>query len=261
MKFSVVTVCYNSEKSVERTIQSVLRQNYTNFEHIIVDGGSTDGTADIIKRYAGVPSLKFISEKDDGPYDAMNKGIYSSTGDIVSFLNSDDYYLHEKVLEMVYHRINAVPLADFYYGDLLVVDCNAPAPYIKTHGRVDRYYMCTNALAHPSMFHKRHCFEKAGVFDLKYSIVADYEWTLRAMYEKGLQGSYFDVVTTVFSAGGLSTGTAHHEKHAAERKEVIEKYFTPDEIKYFNSSYKKKKEQFRKGTELLKYLLKRLFRG
>lgn len=259
MRFSVVTVCYNSANTIERTIQSMQRQNYADWEHIIVDGASTDGTKEVLDRYVNAPRLKIISEKDDGPYDAMNKGIKAANGDVISFLNADDYYLHEKVLEMVYHKINGFPKADVYYGDLLVVDCNAPTPYIKVHDSVDRYYMCTNALAHPSMFHKKHSFEKAGLFDLKYKIVADYEWTLRAMYKNMLRFCYFDVVTTVFSAGGLSTGTAHEKKHSEEREAVVNEFFSREEQRRFNSAIKRKSVQVRKGLKLINYLTRRFF--
>jgi len=259
MKFTIVTVCYNSGNTLDRTIQSVLRQSYTDFEYIIIDGNSTDNTTEIVGKYVDHNAIKFISEKDNGPYDAMNKGITVSTGDVISFLNSDDYYLHEKVLEMVYHKIKAVPDGDFFYGDLLVVDNNAPAPYIKRHASIDRHYMCTNALAHPSMFHKKDCFAKNGFFNLEYSIVADYEWTLKAMYKSGLKGVYFDVVTTVFSAGGLSTNDVYHTKHLTEREKVIEEFFSKEEIQYFRSFFMKKKVQVKKGMQLINCLIKRFF--
>ncbi len=119
MKISIITITYNSEKTLDDTIKSVLSQNYNDIEYIIVDGNSKDSTIDIVKSY-GDKISKFVSEKDSGIYDAMNKGLHLATGDVVGILNSDDVYFDEHVIEKVMHEFQKENV-DSVYGDLYYV--------------------------------------------------------------------------------------------------------------------------------------------
>ncbi|MDH5682011.1 MAG: glycosyltransferase, partial [Spirochaetota bacterium] len=116
IKISVITVCYNSEKTIEETLKSIYAQSYPNIEHVIIDGQSTDRTVDIIKKYKDQYQY-FVSEKDNGIYHAMNKGIEASSGDILFFLNSDDYFPDEKVVEDVVNKFVENPELDAVYGN------------------------------------------------------------------------------------------------------------------------------------------------
>lgn len=123
MKISIITPCFNSASTIRDTIESVLSQNYQNVEYVVIDGGSKDETPKIVAEY-GHKITKFVSEKDNGIYDAMNKGIKMATGDIVGILNSDDFYISEDILSSVASAFNNNPDVQAVYGDLLYVDAD-----------------------------------------------------------------------------------------------------------------------------------------
>ena len=123
MKISIITATYNSEKTLKNTLESVLKQTYTNYEHIIIDGDSKDNTMEIVKQYEEKyqGKLRYISEKDSGIYDAMNKGIKMATGDIIGILNSDDIYANENVLEKIAEKFKQTN-CDGTYANLIFMD-------------------------------------------------------------------------------------------------------------------------------------------
>jgi glycosyltransferase involved in cell wall biosynthesis len=175
MKVSIITVCFNAVKTISATLSSVASQTYPDIEHIIIDGGSTDGTQGVVKEYQHV--AKFISEPDRGLYDAMNKGLAISTGEIVVILNADDFYAHAGIINKVVacfiqQQVDAV------YGDLVYVD----ASYTKIirnwkagHFQRNKFYQGW-MVPHPTFFVKRKCYEKWGFFEisLKYAAEASY---------------------------------------------------------------------------------------
>ena len=171
-KVSIVTVCLNSAKTIERAILSVITQAYKNVEYIIVDGGSTDGTLNIIKKYASNIS-KWISEPDKGIYDAMNKGIAMATGDLVAFLNSDDWY-NDDAIEYVANQAESSNAEIFCYevnvweGDVLQ---KSRSNLTKDIANL-RIRMIFN---HQGVFAKRKLFEEFGLFNTKYIIASDYD--------------------------------------------------------------------------------------
>lgn len=202
---TVITVVYNGEKYLEETINSIINQNYLNIEYIIIDGGSTDGTLYIIKRYEDYIDY-WISEKDNGIYDAMNKGLIVAWGNIVGFLNSDDFYTGNNVIEAVINEFirNNV---DCVYGDLIYID-------VKNVNNVIRYWKSqtfTEGLfkkgwhpPHPAFFVKRECYKKYGFFNVDFKIAADYELMLRFLEKYKIKSSYVNKVIVKMRIGGES---------------------------------------------------------
>ncbi|NJO92850.1 MAG: glycosyltransferase, partial [Chloroflexia bacterium] len=171
MKISIITVCYNSEKYIRTAIDSVLQQTYEDIEYIIVDGGSVDATLSLIKPYQHKIS-KFISEPDNGIYDAMNKGINLATGDVIGTLNSDDLYVDEKVLSQVV-EIFQNSKNDSLFADLFYVDKKNTNKIIrkwKTKEFIPGSFKKGWHPPHPTFFVKRDVYNKYGVFDLHYKL-------------------------------------------------------------------------------------------
>lgn len=174
IKVSIITPCLNSERTIRNTIESILRQSYQNVEYIIVDGESTDQTIEIIEEYVPVfeGRLRYVSEKDHGIYDAMNKGILQATGAIVGIINSDDWYEPE-ALERAVQCFQDTG-ADVVYGEIWMVDENGRREYHTSHSVFP---------LHPSTFIRREIYQKYGMFDTAYKIAADRDFLLRLMTE------------------------------------------------------------------------------
>ena len=205
MKVSIITVVYNNEQTIKDAIESVLSQTYKNIEYIIIDGASTDGTVDIIKNYDD-KITKFISEKDNGLYDAMNKGIRLATGDIVGILNSDDFYASSNIIEKVTNELikNSV---DSVYGDLVYVDAKDTdkiVRYWSSKEYKDGLFKTGWHPAHPTFFVKREVYEKYGVFNLNFKIAADYEIMLRFLEKYKIKSCYIPEVLVKMRVGGES---------------------------------------------------------
>ncbi|PIS12099.1 MAG: glycosyl transferase [Bdellovibrio sp. CG10_big_fil_rev_8_21_14_0_10_47_8] len=205
-KVSIITVCYNSASTIADTIESVLSQDYPNIEYIVIDGKSKDNTVEIIRRYED-RIAHFISEKDGGIYDAMNKGLKLATGDIVGLLNSDDFYIDSKAVSDL---VNAMTQAgtDSVFADLIIVDPVDPQ-------KIRRYYDSSRWTpgsfrfgwmpAHTTFFIKREWYEKLGLFSLKYKIASDFEMLVRLLYTGKATYVYLQRPVIRMRAGGLST--------------------------------------------------------
>jgi len=203
MKVSIITVCFNIAETIEQTIKSVLGQDYKDIEYIIVDGRSTDGTLDIINRYKN-RIANIISEPDNGIYDAMNKGLRSSTGDILATLNGDDVYADQTTVSQMAEFIQHNGL-DAAYGDLIYVDRHdtgqvkrfwKPGPYKKgafCHGWV---------IPHPTFFCRKEIFEKFGYFNDTLQIAADFELMLRLIEKHQIKIDYMEKVIVKMGTGG-----------------------------------------------------------
>lgn len=209
MKISIITATWNSGATLRDTMESVLAQSYQNYEHIIVDGLSKDNTLDIVKEYESQykSRLIVISEKDNGLYDAMNKGIAMASGDVIGILNSDDFYADDEVLERIAHYIKDV---ETVYGDLVFVDFNNTSKIIrKWNGSQYNKHSFYNGWspAHPTFYAKKSIFEKFGGFDLSFNVSADFELMFRFL-EKGQASSKYIPFTLVkMRMGGESTGS------------------------------------------------------
>ncbi len=206
MKVSIITVSFNSAKTIADTIDSVLSQNYPDIEYIIVDGCSTDGTVDIIRQNENRIS-RWISEKDQGMYDAMNKGITMATGDVIGILNSDDVYMNTHVISDLM-RLMQSQNTEVVFADLILVDS-------RNHNRVIRYYdsgrFHPNKFkfgwmpAHPTVFVKCELYQRVGKFSTTYQIAADYEMLIRMLAIEKASYAYFPKPVVRMRAGGAST--------------------------------------------------------
>lgn len=205
MKVSVVTATWNSEKTVADTLVSVGAQDYQNIEHIVVDGGSTDSTLSIVKELGNKVS-KIVSEKDQGIYDALNKGIGLATGDVVGFLHSDDIYAHKGVVSMIARAFEKGE-TDAVYGDLHYVSRNDSGKVIRRwkSGGYEREKLRWGWMPpHPTFYMKRECYQDYGCFDLCYSIAADYDSMLRYLWTHRVSLAYLDEVIVNMRVGGES---------------------------------------------------------
>lgn len=224
MKISIVTPCFNSARTIAQTIESVLAQDYSDIEYIIVDGGSTDGTVDIVHSY-GDKIAKFVSEPDRGIYDAMDKGIKMASGDIVGIINSDDFYADSAVLSKVVEAFRASG-AQTVYGDLDYVD------EIDTDKMVRRWRSGEYRTGsfrwgwhppHPSFFVRCEVYEKFGYFNDELKISADYELMLRFLHFRGVSTAYLPSVLVKMRTGGASgAGLNARKKAYAEDKRAWE---------------------------------------
>lgn len=205
MKVSIITVCYNSQSTIADTIRSVQAQNYLDIEYIIVDGNSKDSTNDIVKSFGDVVSLH-ISEKDNGLYDAMNKGIKHATGDVVGILNSDDIYESETVISDVVAQFSAE--LDLVFGDLVFVKQD-------NLSKITRFYSLPHFKPwklrfgwmppHPATFIRRECYTKYGLYKEGYKISADYELFVRYLLVQNLSFKHFSKTLIRMRDGGVST--------------------------------------------------------
>ncbi len=203
---SIITVCYNSAKTIEQTIQSVLSQDYANnIEYIIVDGGSTDGTLDIIRKYQDKISF-VISEPDKGIYDAMNKGIARANGDIVGLLNADDIYADEKVISTL-QAVMQSPAIQACYGDLIYFSGNNVEKIVR-YWRSRDFKIGLFAKGwcppHPTFFVKRQVYLQHGVFDTSYRMGNDVELMMRFLEKYKIACAYIPQVLVKMRIGGVS---------------------------------------------------------
>ena len=209
VKVSIVTVAYNSSATLEDTIKSVLAQSYADIEYIIVDGASHDNSLDIIHQYEPqfCGRLKWISEKDGGIYDAMNKGIRMATGDIVGILNSDDYFTGDDVIERMVVNFDD-PNIDAVYGDIHFIHDGEPDKIVRYYSSKPfrPFWLRFGFMpAHPSFYCKREVYEKAGLYKTDYSIGSDYEMMVRLFYGFHIRTKYLPIDFVTMRTGGAST--------------------------------------------------------
>ena len=206
MKISIITVCFNSKEHIKDTIESVFNQSYPEIEYIVVDGGSKDGTVEILKSFNGKIS-QWISEPDEGIYDAMNKGIRLATGDVVGIVNSDDFFHRRDSIEAIAKcfRENEV---ESVFADVIFVKRDNPERHI-------RYYSSESFRpwkmkfgfmpAHPTFFTYRSTFEKYGFYDTSFTIAADFEIMVRLFLKHKISYKYINMDLMKMRTGGVST--------------------------------------------------------
>ena len=210
MKISIITATFNSGSTVRDTIESVLRQTYTDIEYIIKDGGSKDNTLEIIREYAPQfdNRLKVVSEPDSGIYDAMNKGLHMATGDVVGILNSDDFYTSEDALQIIADAFHTDSCLDAVYGDIHFVKDEDLTKCVRYYSSAlfQRKYMRFGFMpAHPSFYCKKDCYGKYGYFDTSFKIAADFENLLRLIFIGRIKTRYIKKDFVTMRTGGAST--------------------------------------------------------
>ena len=216
MKFSIITACYNSEKTIADCLNSILAQTGVLVELIIIDGASNDKTLDIIKSY-GSKISKVISERDNGIYDAMNKGLSLATGDVIGILNSDDYYCRTDVLARVQQGLAQHPDADGVYSDIVYVDQANNEKVVRTWiaGSFNsRKFYYGWMPPHPGVFLKKEVYRQVGYFNLQLKSAADYEFLLRACLKFDKKLVYLPGIVVNMRVGGMSNASLKNRLRA-----------------------------------------------
>ena len=231
VRISIITATYNSAATISDTLRSVASQDYSEIEHIIVDGGSTDDTLSIVSQFPHV--ARVISEKDNGIYDAMNKGLRVCTGEIIGLLNSDDFYVSTTVIRQVVEKL-ITDQTDSLYGDLVYVHPEETRKVKRTWiaGKFHpRKFLYGWMPPHPTFFVRRKIYEVLGEFNTNLKSAADYELMLRFLYKSKISVSYLPHVLVKMRAGGMSNATlsnrikANREDREAWRVNHIQPYF------------------------------------
>lgn len=217
MKVSVITVTWNSGATLRGTLESVLRQTYPDIEHIIVDGGSTDNTMEMVREYEPYYQgrLRYVSEPDKGIYDAMNKGIGMATGEVIGILNSDDFYTSSDVVEILVGELERSHV-DAVYGDIHYVDGKDLEKSVRYYSSAGfrRWKMLLGFMpAHPSFYCRKEAYERFGLFKTSYKVAADFENLLRLIYVGKISIKYVPKDCVTMRTGGTSTSGLTSHRH------------------------------------------------
>lgn len=252
-KISIITINFNNVKGLDKTISSVVNQTFNDFEYVVIDGGSTDGSDEIIKKNSSKINY-WVSEKDKGIYNAMNKGIVKATGEYILFLNSGDYFVDNVVLENISKELNGV---EFVSGNLEYY-LSDNSLFTRVHpDKLTFSYLITKTISHPSTFIKREMFEKFGLYNETLKIVSDWEFFFKCLGLNGATYKSIDMTVTHFDMFGVSSSNGDEVK--AEKEFVLEKYlptiFNNEMDSYIFNKFKEKDKRFK----LLKKIEKNSF--
>ena len=224
---SIITICYNNKDEIARTCESIIKQTWQDFEWLVIDGGSTDGTLDILQKYRHRINI-LISEPDTGIYNAMNKGIKLAHGERLNFMNGGDNFASDDALERVFK--DKTYTSDILYGNMNFI---RPEKSIRVNQfpiKLSKNFFYHSCISHQASFIKKDLFEKYGLYDESYRIVADWEkWLL--FLQSGCKFQHIDVTVTDFYSGGISSKMS--EKHLQERKKVFQKYYVQTDCTYY----------------------------
>lgn len=217
--FTIITVVFNRVKTIEAALKSIQGQSFQNYEHIIIDGASTDGTMEILLRYS-TPKTVIFSESDDGIYDAINKGIRMAKGIYIGVLHSDDYYPNQNILSNIFSVLRDGDL-DAVYGDAMYVKTNQSTPF--RYYKSDKFTFSNlkygNMLAHTSMYVKKSIFNRAGLYDASFKIAGDFEFICRLSKLENFKYYYIPEVLMIMTSGGMSNGSL--KKRLMISREII----------------------------------------
>jgi glycosyltransferase involved in cell wall biosynthesis len=216
MKFSIITINYNHKNGLKKTIESVISQVYTDYEYIVIDGGSTDGSREVIKKNENKISY-WVSEPDKGIYNAMNKGLKQVKGDYCLFLNSGDYFVNENVLRKV---SDIHFFEDIVAGDIVV---GKNGPKIKAHEVVSMFEFFKRSLPHQASFIKKKIFDEMGGYDESYKILADWNFVMLAIFKYNYSYRRIDETIAFFELGGISSN--FFNKRLAEKERTMHDNF------------------------------------
>ena len=196
-KFSIITPVFNNEKDIEQCLKSVAAQTYTNIEHILIDGNSNDNTLNIISAYSNKYShIKYLSEKDNGIYDAMNKGIQMASGDFLYFMGSDDVFYNELILSQIANEIDSY---DLIYGNVFFKHKK-----IIYNGTSDKTKIIDCSICHQAAFFHKRIFDVVGMYDSTLKLAGDWDLFLRCFYTKNIKIKYIDKIICLYNDLGIS---------------------------------------------------------
>lgn len=241
-KLSIITINYNNKAGLQTTIQSVVSQTWQDFEFIVIDGNSLDGSKDVLNTYSSFFSY-YVSEPDSGIYNAMNKGIKISTGDYLMFLNSGDSLIDNTILEKLNAEINGQ--YDIYYGDILHID--GIKKEIRTFPeKLNFAFFYEQNISHQASFIKAKLFKDIFLYNENLKIVADWEFFTYAICKREASYKHLDCVIIAYDGTGISANSKNHPEIDKERDTSLNRYF-PEFVKdyeYLKEIKFKKAEQF-----------------
>lgn len=228
-KVSIITICKNEKESIAKTIESVLNQTYKDFEYIVIDGVSDDGTLQIIEQYKSRLS-QFVSEPDTGIYNAQNKGIRLARGEYLLFLNAGDYLFDSNVLQDFFTENY---IESILYGDMKILD---KGKIIDGYSppTLDLYFMLKSTLWHPVSFIKKELFLKYSEYDESFKIVSDYEFFLRVICVHSVTTKHISRFVTCFNTDGIGSSVKFQDLHFQERERAQLKNFPKSVLKLFS---------------------------
>lgn len=220
-RFSIVTVALNEEESIRTTCESIRAQSCTDFEWIVIDGGSTDGTLDILGEYRDLIT-HLSSGPDKGIYDAMNKGIDRASGQYLVFMNAGDTFYNSESLA----RVAEAPEKDILYGDLLCRTADGETSIWRYPDDLPANYLLDHMLPHQASFFKRDLFDRFGKYDTSYRIAGDYELFVRFLYANGTSSWHVSHIISVFGFDGISSDKKYKRLRQVENHRVRKRYFS-----------------------------------
>jgi glycosyltransferase involved in cell wall biosynthesis len=226
MKISIITVCLNAKDTIESTFLSVFSQTYKNVELIVIDGASNDGTLDIIEKYKERIS-HFVSEPDKGIYDAMNKGIMLATGDFLIFLNANDVFYDEYVLEKVANTLNENPEAKFLFGNAEYISTDKQESQILSYDNIKNdFSIIFDNICHQSVFYRKSLFEEFGLYSEQFKIYSDWDFNIKCLAENKVKIIYLPLIICKFQLGGACSNSNSEKTCKFEKKALIENYYS-----------------------------------
>ena len=222
MKFSIIIATFNAQKTLSKTLDSTLSQTFEDYEVIIDDNKSTDGTVELVKKYETKfrGKLKFLSEVDEGLYDAMNKGIDMSKGDWLYFLGSDDFFYNDEVLSSISDIVGSDKF-DVVYGNVQLGKTKNTFD-----GKFSKYKLMLRNMCHQSIFYNRSVFDRLGKFDTNYKTAADYVFNMMWFNDKSMRFKYINTVIAVYDVNGFSS-INRDTKFWTEKTAIMRRYFSP----------------------------------
>jgi glycosyltransferase involved in cell wall biosynthesis len=238
MKISIITINYNNRAGLERTITSVLEQSCRDLEYLVIDGGSSDGSAELIEKYKERFTYS-VSEKDNGIYDAMNKGIKKAAGEYCLFLNSGDRLAGKDILNSVISELSGDPVI---YGNGRREEGNGTTVEVDIPGKLTLDFFSSNSLFHPASFIRRELFERFGYYNESNKIVSDWEFFLKTIIVNDVKARKIPFEIAIIEDGGISRNEASRQLLEREIAEVLSRYFSPRVIEMISEQ-----KQLRKG--------------
>lgn len=225
MKISIITVCFNAKDTIEDTFLSIFAQSYKDFELIVIDGGSVDGTLDIINKHRDKISY-FISEPDRGLYDAMNKGIKAASGDFLFFLNANDIFFDSGVLTKVALALTNNPDKKFLFGDVeYISEDKQSSKIVSFRATKTEFSLIYNNICHQGIFYHQSLFEKFGLYSNEYQIYADWDFNIKCLVQNRVSAMYLPIVISKFQMGGACSDAKAIKNCREEKKLLIKKYY------------------------------------
>ena len=237
-KLSIITINYNDAEGLKKTIESVVSQSFRDFEYIVIDGGSLDHSKLVIEKFSSQISY-WVSEKDNGIYDAMNKGILKAKGEYCLFINSGDFLVNQTVLNSVF---SIQSKADIIYGNMKINWGEGKVKDGFMPDQITKEHMVKDTVWHPVSFIKKELFDKFGLYNTNYKIVADYDFFFKTIIMNKVSTCHLNVFISEYNVEGLSSLPANKVKEQTERLHVLKSYLSEEEMNGIQNMLSNKKD-------------------